>query len=121
MSENILQEALRVVHGARNEDYGHPLDNHTRTAEMWSTYLGVTVMPEDVCMLNILQKVSRGMNRITRDTLVDVAGYAANIEMVQQERKRRNDGGSVSTIPDMEVKVGTVPPFNGRYASTEGE
>jgi hypothetical protein len=89
MSETILQEAQRHVHGARNEDYGHPLDNHSRTAGLWSTYLNRVVTPEDVCMLNILQKVSRGMNSITRDTLVDVAGYAANVEMVQAERERR--------------------------------
>lgn len=89
MSETILEEAQRHVHGARNEDYGHPLDNHGRTAALWSTYLGRSITPEDVCFLNILQKISRGMNRVTRDTLVDVAGYAANVEMVQDERERR--------------------------------
>jgi hypothetical protein len=89
MSETILQEAQRHVHGARNEDYGTPYDNHGRTAALWSVYLNRLVTPEDVCMLNILQKVSRGMNSITRDTLVDVAGYAANVEMVQAERERR--------------------------------
>lgn len=88
-NESILQEAQRHVHGARNEDYGHPLDNHGRTAALWSTYLGIPVSAEQVCMLNILQKISRGMNRITRDTLVDIAGYSANVEMVQDERARR--------------------------------
>jgi hypothetical protein len=87
--ETILQEAQRHVHGARNQDYGHPLDNHGRTAALWSTYLGQTITAEDVCMLNILQKISRGMNSITRDTLVDIAGYSANVEMVQDERERR--------------------------------
>jgi hypothetical protein len=85
----VLEEAQSVVHGPRGDDYGHPLDNHSRTAALWSTYLAREVTPEDVCMLNILQKVSRAMNSITRDTLVDVAGYAANIEMVQAERERR--------------------------------
>lgn len=88
-SENILQIAERIVHGARNDDYGHPLDNHTNTAKLWSTYLGKEITAEDVCMLNILQKVSRGMNRITLDTLVDIAGYAANIEMIQDKRDAR--------------------------------
>jgi hypothetical protein len=85
----VLQEADNIIHGPRGDDYGHPLDNHSRTAALWSTYLNRNVTPEDVCMLNILQKVSRGMNSLQRDTLVDVIGYAANIEMVQAERERR--------------------------------
>lgn len=86
MPESILEEAVRAVHGARNDDYGSPLTNHSRTAAFWSAYLGIPISPEQVCMLNILQKVSRGMNRITRDTLVDISGYAANVEMIQAER-----------------------------------
>jgi hypothetical protein len=116
MSESILQEAQRIVHGTRNSDYGHPLDNHSRTAAFWSTYLGVAISAEDVCMLNALQKISRGMNSITHDTLVDVAGYAANIEMIQRERERRDQlpcsgpftgilpERTVSAIPDMTVR-----------------
>ena len=90
IDETVLQEATRVVSGARGDDYGHPLDNHGRTAAFWSTYLGQTITPEQVCMMNALQKVSRSMNRITRDSLVDIAGYARNIEMIQDERARRN-------------------------------
>lgn len=89
LNPTILDEAHKAVHGARNEDYGHPLDNHGRTAAFFSAYLGIPITPEQVCFLNILQKVSRGMNSVTRDTLVDIAGYAANVEMVQQERERR--------------------------------
>ena len=88
--ETILEEAQRIIHGARNEDYGHPLDNHGLTAALWGAYLGRTVTPEDVCFLNILQKVSRvAFGRLTRDTLVDVAGYSANVEMIHVERGRR--------------------------------
>ena len=85
----ILEEAAKAVDGPRNEDYGHPLDNHGRTAALWSAYLGIPITPEQVCFLNVLQKISRGMNRITRDTLVDIAGYARNVEMVQAERAKR--------------------------------
>lgn len=97
MSESVLMEAQRHVHGARPQDYGTPFDNHGRTARLWSVYLGKDVTPEDVCMLNILQKVSRGINSITRDTLVDIAGYAANVEMVIDERERREAGLRILT------------------------
>jgi hypothetical protein len=84
---NILHDADVAVSGNRRNDYGTPTENHSRTAKLWSVWLKRDITPEDVCMLNILQKVSRGMNKITRDTLVDIAGYARNIELVQNDDK----------------------------------
>ncbi len=87
--ESVLMEAEDIIHGDRNQDYGHPLDNHGRTAGFWSTYLGIDLTPEQVCVMNILQKLSRSMNRMTRDTLVDVCGYSGNIQMIEEERAAR--------------------------------
>jgi hypothetical protein len=84
----ILDEAARITTADRNQDYGTPLDNHGRTAAFWSDYLGITITPEQVCMLNVLQKISRSMEKTTRDTLVDIAGYARNIEMIEDERRK---------------------------------
>jgi hypothetical protein len=95
---NILQEADKIIHGDRNEQYGTPLDNHGTTAAFWNTYLAalrrrgkVDLDAEDVCWLNVLQKISReattGAQK--RDTAVDVAGYAGNVEMVREEKARR--------------------------------
>lgn len=47
------------------------------------------ITPEQVCFLNILQKIARGMHDITEDTLVDIAGFAENIERVRTEKARR--------------------------------
>jgi hypothetical protein len=91
MPESILQEAQRIVHGARRQDYGHPFDNHSNTAALWSAYLEIPITPEQVCMLNILQKVSRSKQSITRDTLVDIAGFAANVELVDERRTATKD------------------------------
>lgn len=89
---NILEEANSIVHGARNQAYGHPYDNHGLTAEYWSVYLGTRIKAEDVCFLNILQKISRAQNGVdlNRDSLVDIAGYAANVEMILEEKKKRH-------------------------------
>lgn len=86
-SDSILKEASKVVRGARRHHYGTPSVNHGRTAALWSVYLGREITPEQVCMLNILQKVSRGMNRLTRDTLVDIAGYAENVHLIQTAKE----------------------------------
>ncbi len=40
----------------------------------------LTVDDEDVCMFNVLQKVSRHANFRKRDNYVDIAGYARNGE-----------------------------------------
>lgn len=93
MSKNVLEEANEIIHGARNESYGHPLENHGLTAKYWSVYLdaknGFAITAEDVCFLNILQKISRSQSGVdvTRDTLVDIAGYAGNVEMIQDKRR----------------------------------
>lgn len=83
----LLKEADEIVAGDRNESYGHPLDNHSRTAAMWSAYLGVPITAEQVCHLNILQKLSRHAHAPKRDNLVDVIGWTLNAEIVNPHAK----------------------------------
>lgn len=81
---SVLEEAAFITEGARREYYGHPADNHGRTAKMWAAYLDTTVTARDVCNLNILQKTSRDRNKPVRDNAVDIAGYARNIEQIEE-------------------------------------
>ncbi len=81
---SILTEAAHLVHGERRAAYGDPSVNHGRTADLWSSYLGVPITPRQVCMMNILQKISRDAFAPKHDNLVDIAGYAANAEMLCQ-------------------------------------
>lgn len=93
-SSSILAEAQKIVEGARNEDYGTPHDTHSRTAALWNAYIskkGGKLNAFDVCMLNILQKVSRLAHKPTRDGLVDIAGYALNAEIVSIHDQQRGD------------------------------
>ncbi|MEW1959785.1 DUF6378 domain-containing protein [Kineococcus sp. NPDC059986] len=73
----VLQTADDAIHGDRNTHYGTPTENFERISKLWSVYLGRNVSPRDVAMLMILLKVARGMNLLTEDTMVDIAGYAA--------------------------------------------
>jgi hypothetical protein len=98
---NILQEADNIVNGDRQKFYGHPSDNHGCTALMWSGYLSrrygipINLDVRDVCWLNALQKISRDANSPKRDNLVDVAGYAANIEMDEVRQDSSTDYGKL--------------------------
>ena len=79
-----LKLAVRAVYGERNFSYGEPRINHERTAQLWSAYLGIKVTPRQVCMMNILQKISRDRHREIPDNLVDIAGYAENAHLCWQ-------------------------------------
>jgi hypothetical protein len=85
----ILDEAARVTSTDRNDAYGAPDINHGCTAELISAYLSrkygrrVPFDADDVCVANLCQKISRLAHTPRhRDSLVDIAGYARNIEMM---------------------------------------
>ncbi len=86
--ETILQEAQRIVHGDRNQDYGHPYHDFSRTAKIWSAILGVEVTPRQVSLCQIGVKISRECNRPKRDNRVDICGYAETLDMVDQYEKQ---------------------------------
>ena len=87
--QSVLIESQGLVHGDRNASYGHPLDDFTRTAKMWSAILRCEVKPEQVGLCMIAVKLSRECNKPKRDNLVDIAGYAETIEWLKHERERR--------------------------------
>jgi hypothetical protein len=87
--ESVAQEAQRLVHGNRGADYGHPLDDFTKTATIWSVILGHPVTPEQVGLCMIGVKLSRELHRPKRDNLVDICGYAETVHMIHEEKRRR--------------------------------
>jgi len=101
--ETILDIADRLTGKDRNESYGHPLDDYTCTAELFTAILkhagklkeDAEIEPELAQLLMIQVKTSRLAQNIThRDTLIDIAGYARTIEMTIDERDRRNKSGA---------------------------
>lgn len=86
---NILEEALELVQNSRQASYGHPIDDFSRTAKMWSAILGVEVRPEQIPLCMIAVKISRECHQPKRDNLVDIAGYALTLEMVINELEAR--------------------------------
>lgn len=94
-AQTCLERAAEVVDGARQSSYGHPWDNHGTTGAMLATWRerfcdeGAEHLSEqaasaiEVCVANILQKLSRLANDPWHeDSLVDIAGYVRNIEMI---------------------------------------
>ncbi len=78
---NILEEAQAVVYGPRAEAYGHPSKNFDRIARLWNAYTGLDLSHDDVALMMVLVKVARLQETPRhRDSLVDIAGYAATVE-----------------------------------------
>jgi hypothetical protein len=87
--ESVLLEAQRLTHGNRNDAYGHPLDDYSRTAKLWSAILGIDVLPEQAALCMCAVKISRQCNRPKRDNMTDLAGYAWVVDEIVEETSRR--------------------------------
>lgn len=88
-AETILEEAQRLVHGNRNRgaDYGHPIDDYTRTGRLWGALLGIgDIDPRLCCLMMAAVKLSREVNKHKRDNLTDLAGYAECASMVAERQ-----------------------------------
>lgn len=79
--EILLEQARQIVTQDRNSAYGNPEDNFRDIANLWSAYWRGRVgdfTPMDVAMFMVLMKTARlKNNQIHRDSLLDIAGYAA--------------------------------------------
>ena len=93
--ETICQEADRLVSHDRGNDYGHPLEDFSRTGSLWAPILSdwakmtdgdEPISPELVGLCMIALKISREINRPKRDNRVDIAGYAKCLEMINEKR-----------------------------------
>jgi|TARA_R100001530_G_scaffold13555_2_gene12440 hypothetical protein len=82
--QSILEEAQRLVNGDRGKNYGHPIIDFTRSAKMWSAILGTNISPQQVGLCMIAIKLSRECNVHNRDNLVDCAGYALTVQMIEE-------------------------------------
>ena len=84
--KELLEKAIEITEGARQQHYGTPEDNFSRIAEYWQTYLRQTqlvdghiiICPHDVAIMMILMKTARlAADYLHDDSWLDIAGYAA--------------------------------------------
>jgi len=89
----------------RGAAYGPPNENHERTAMLWTAYYKAkhkhygtsgdingtwAVDADDVCFLNILQKIARCLSeagpKANEDGLKDIQGYAECLLIMHSEK-----------------------------------
>lgn len=84
----IALEAAELITGDREEQYGPPEVNFQRIANLWNAHMETdTFTPRKVAELMLLLKVARTVNSPTRDSYVDMVGYAAiGGDLAEKER-----------------------------------
>lgn len=82
---DILNEALSLINGDRQAQYGDPIDDFRTTAALWQVYIERTMSargelnlrPHDVAVMMDLVKIARiSWSPEKRDHWADLAGYA---------------------------------------------
>ncbi len=90
--QDMLRTVERLVSSNRNLDYGEPVENMARTAEMLAAFLGKRTGREleatDVAAFGIILKLGRlAENPTHKDSWQDVAGYASiGFECIEKEK-----------------------------------
>lgn len=88
----VATEAHGLVYGDRQGDYGHPREDFTRTAVIWTGLLqhkladGAYIDPEDIARCMVGVKLARDVHSPKRDNRVDMAGYAITLDRLETGR-----------------------------------
>jgi hypothetical protein len=75
--EEILQQAIDLTMGDRNEQNGDPFENHQRIAKIWSVILHQEVEPYQVALCMAGLKLARLAYNPLDDSFIDGAAYLA--------------------------------------------
>ena len=76
VKREILERAIALITGDREEDYGEAHKNFADIAALWSVVLGVDVQPWQVAACMSQLKLARAIKTSTHaDSWVDMAGY----------------------------------------------
>jgi hypothetical protein len=89
-SLNILEEANKITHGDRNQDYDDPTRNYEQIAAISSAILRKEITARECAIIMIATKLSRESFKHKRDNLCDLAGYAwvlSRIEGDEDDKK----------------------------------
>ena len=99
----ILTEAYNLITGDRQNDYDHPLDDYSRTVDIFRAITGITLTAEEGVLFMVAMKLSRLANELNNqldvpDNTRDAIGYLGCLNMVRT--KLRDDQTQVDRIFD---------------------
>lgn len=124
---NILTEASSLITGQRQEDYGTPEVNFQRMADYANIHFAynlannIPITPRQTAEYMILLKMARTINSPTRDSYVDIGGYAgiagelAQIETAKKEASNQT-GGTWKRVGPTDIDLSKIAPLSAEGA-----
>jgi hypothetical protein len=99
----IISEAYNLITGDRQNDYDHPLDDYSRTVDIFRAITGIVLTAEEGILFMVAMKLSRLANELDKnldvpDNTRDAIGYLGCLNMVRH--KLRNDQTQIDRIFD---------------------
>jgi hypothetical protein len=99
----IISEAYNLITGDRQNDYDHPLDDYSRTVDIFRAITGIVLTAEEGILFMVAMKLSRLANELEKgldvpDNTRDAIGYLGCLNMVRH--KLRNDQTQIDRIFD---------------------
>jgi hypothetical protein len=84
----LLEEAIKLTSGARNDTYGPPTQNMRDTATLFATVTGINLSPEQAALFMVCVKLAR-LRRTPghRDSYVDAMAYLGMAYQAHEENK----------------------------------
>jgi len=74
---DLLDEAKRITAGVRDKEYGDPVQNHQRAADIFNAATSRDLLAEEVALMQICLKLSRVQGSPDKsDHYVDIMAYA---------------------------------------------
>lgn len=96
----ICHQAIALINGDRQREYGTPVQNFTRIADRWSQHLDRTIWPAEVCLMMSELKLARLANGYHEDSVRDAIGYLALYAELQEaghgQQEAQSDAGAHS-------------------------
>jgi len=88
--KEILNEAIKLIGGNRNTDYGDRLTNHQNIAKLWSVVLKKEITAHDVAICMALVKIARLVHSHKKDSYVDASAYMAIAGEIEARTNKKN-------------------------------
>jgi hypothetical protein len=90
ISKELLKEAIELVGGERQTEYGDKLTNHQNIADFWSIFLKKKITAHDVAICMALVKIARLMHQHKKDSYLDLAAYAVIAGEIESRTNKKN-------------------------------
>lgn len=88
--KSILEEALEIVNGSRNVDYGDPVISFIKIGKIATLISGEPMTPIMCCAALMAVKIERESYKHKRDNLVDLCGYTEIMNrLIESETKEQ--------------------------------